>query len=177
MFKLFPDAHFVYIKRNPGDNINSLIHGWGKANEFATWSDDLPEKINIDNGYYKRWCFFIAEGWKNYINSTIEEVCAFQYKAMNEAILQAKEKVPNNQWHEIQYEVLIKDPVKEFEKVFVGCNLPYNNDIKEHCKEILNKPYNTFSEIRVDKWKQGDNSKKINRILPTIKNIAHKMGY
>jgi hypothetical protein len=25
---LFPDADFVYVKRNPGDNINSLIEEW-----------------------------------------------------------------------------------------------------------------------------------------------------
>ena len=47
LIKLFPDAHFIYIKRNPGDNINSLIQGWNKADEFGTWSDDLPEKIGI----------------------------------------------------------------------------------------------------------------------------------
>jgi len=27
LYRLFPDAHFVFIKRSPGDNINSLIHG------------------------------------------------------------------------------------------------------------------------------------------------------
>lgn len=27
LYRLFPDAHFVYIKRNPGDNIDSLING------------------------------------------------------------------------------------------------------------------------------------------------------
>ena len=39
---LFPDARFVYIKRSPGDNIHSLIEGWDKADEFATWSTQLP---------------------------------------------------------------------------------------------------------------------------------------
>ena len=28
---LFPDALFVYVKRSPGDNLNSLIEGWGKT--------------------------------------------------------------------------------------------------------------------------------------------------
>ncbi len=41
LYRLFPDAHFVYIKRNPGDNINSLIQGWNKDDEFATWSNNL----------------------------------------------------------------------------------------------------------------------------------------
>ena len=32
---LFPDAVFVYVKRSPGDNLNSLIEGWEKPEEFA----------------------------------------------------------------------------------------------------------------------------------------------
>ena len=32
---LFPDAIFVFVKREPGDNINSLIEGWGKPDKYA----------------------------------------------------------------------------------------------------------------------------------------------
>ncbi len=34
---LFPDAHFVYIKRGPGDNINSLIEGWRRPPAESRW--------------------------------------------------------------------------------------------------------------------------------------------
>jgi hypothetical protein len=91
---LFPDAHFVFVKRSPGDNLNSLIEGWGKPEEFATWSAALPEPVAIDGGRYTRWCFFLAEGWRAYTRATIEEVCAFQYVAINSAILEAKAAVP-----------------------------------------------------------------------------------
>ncbi len=177
LIKLFPDAHFVYIKRKAGDNINSLIQGWNKANEFATWSSKLPEKINIETGQNKRWCFFLAKGWRNFIESKIEEVCAFQYKSMNEAILKAKNNIPIKQWHEMSYDILISNPVEEFEKIFLGCGLPFDNHLKQHCKEVLQKPYNTFSEIRVDKWRDGDYKAEIERILPYTDSITKKMGY
>ncbi|MBP9916714.1 MAG: sulfotransferase, partial [Thiobacillaceae bacterium] len=76
---LFPDAVFVYVKRGPGDNINSLIEGWGKPDKYATWTEQFPEKVAIDNGRYTRWCFFLAEGWRDYLNAPIEDVAAFQY--------------------------------------------------------------------------------------------------
>lgn len=47
---LFPDAQFVYVKRSPGDNIHSLIEGWGREEEFATWSADLPETVRVEGG-------------------------------------------------------------------------------------------------------------------------------
>jgi hypothetical protein len=177
LLKLFPDAHFIYIKRNPGDNINSLIQGWNKADEFATWSDDLPEKVNIENDKNQRWCFFLAKGWRNYTKAKIEEVCAFQYIAMNEAILNAKKNIPAKQWHEISYETLINEPLQEFEQIFLDCGVIFDNHLKQHCKEVLQKPYNTFSEIRIDKWKDGQNKEKIEKILPEVNNIAKRMGY
>jgi len=177
LFKLFPDAHFIYIKRNPGDNINSLIHGWNKADEFATWSDDLPKKINIEQGKNERWCFFLAKGWQQYIKANIEDVCAFQYIAMNEAILNAKQDIPAKQWHEISYETLINAPAQEFEEIYHGCELPFGEHLKKHCNEVLQKPYNTFSEIRVDKWKDGQNKEKISKVLTDVHAIATRMGY
>lgn len=177
LFKLFPDAHFIYIKRKPGDNINSLIHGWNKADEFATWSAQLPEDVNIDAGKNKRWCFFLAKGWRNYINAPLEQACAFQYQAMNSAILKAKSGIPTEQWHEISYETLIDAPVREFEAIFQACGLSFDPQVRQHCQKVLQKPYNTFSEIKVDKWQTGKNKDKIQKVLADVQTIATEMGY
>jgi hypothetical protein len=78
----FPDATFVYIKRSPGDTLNSMIEGWSKPERFAEWSKELPDKVAIDGGRYSRWCFFLSKGWRNYLQASVEEVCAFQYRAI-----------------------------------------------------------------------------------------------
>ena len=177
LYRLFPDAHFVFIKRNPGDNIDSLIHGWDKASEFATWSEELSETIQIDKGKYRQWCFFLADGWRQLTQAPIEEVCAFQYRMINEAILSAKALIPAEQWHEVSYEALINNPVLEFQKLFQACAVPFDKHMEIHCKAVLNKPYNTFSEIRVEKWKVGINQERISKILPSVENISRQLGY
>ena len=48
--KLFPNPFFVYVKRDGRDNINSLMHGWDRPDEFGAWSKDLPSEVKIDNG-------------------------------------------------------------------------------------------------------------------------------
>ena len=143
LYQLFPDAHFVFIHRNPGDNIESLIRGWGKPDEFATWSENIPKSVNIDNGFYNRWCFFLAEDWRNYCKSSIEDVCAYQYSVMNKAILRARLTVRESQWHQISYEEIINDPVKSFQKLFESCGLTFDARLKLHCQSILDRPYNT----------------------------------
>ncbi len=174
---LFPDAYFVYVKRSAGDNINSLIEGWRRADEFASWSDHLPARVAIDDGRFKRWCFFLADGWREYTRASIEEVCAFQYRAMNEAILQAKVDVPPEQWCEIFYEDLLVDPVEGFAQAFAQCGLPFDERMRRHCATVLSRPYNAFSEIRRDKWRDGPHRECIERILPEVAAVAHRMGY
>jgi hypothetical protein len=174
---LFPDAHFVYIKRSPGDNIHSLIEGWGRVEEFATWSADLPVEVRIDGGRYRRWCFFLFDGWRRYVNASIEEVCAAQYTAMNRAIIDASKAIPPSQWTEIQYEDLVKNPVEGFRRAFECCGLQFTKELSRHCEAVLSKPYNAFSEIRLDKWRNQRNRERIERVLPGVADLAADMGY
>lgn len=174
---LYPDAMFVYVKRSPGDNINSLIEGWGKADQFATWSGELPAWVAIDEGRYKRWCFFLAEGWRDYLESPIEEVCAFQYRIMNQAIIDARNDIPRARWVEVFYEDLVKDPVAAFEQLFNACDLTYTDIVRQHCENVLSRPYNAFSEIRLEKWRDGPNRERIERVLPSVASVSAAMGY
>jgi hypothetical protein len=174
---LFPNAHFVFVKRSPGDNINSLIEGWGKPEEFATWSSELREKVAVDQGRYTKWCFFLSEGWRDYLDKSIEAVCAFQYRAINEAILAAKNRIPSQQWTEVFYEDLVRDPVTGFRQAFEECGLTFTPALEQHCANVLSTPYNAFSEIRLDKWKDGRNREIIERVLPEVREVARNMGY
>jgi hypothetical protein len=174
---LFPDAHFVYVKRSPGDNIHSLIEGWGKPEEFATWSDELPVKVAVDGGRYTRWCFFLFDGWRDYVARSIEEVCAAQYVAINQAILAARERVPPGQWTEIVYEDLVRDPVEGFRRAFAACGLAFTPALEAHCRTVLDRPYNAFSAIEIDKWRGQGNRARIERVLPATRAVAGAMGY
>ena len=177
LYSLFPDAHFVYVKRSPGDNINSLIEGWGKADEFAAWADDLPEKVNVENGRYQRWCFFLAFGWRNYLDASVEDVCAYQYNAMNNAILDAKALIPSQQWSEVFYEQLVQDPVAGFRDVFTHAGLDFDSHLQTYCRDVLSTPFNAFSEIKLDKWKDGRNAERVARVLPQVAEVERLMGY
>ena len=177
LYSLFPDACFIYVKRSPGDNLNSLIEGWSRPDEFAGWSDNLPATIAIDGGRYNRWCFFLADGWRELITASIEEVCAFQYNAINRAIMDARDLVPPQQWTEVFYEDLVRNPVEGFQDTFSHCGLVFDSRLRRHTEEVLKIPYNAFSEIRLDKWKDGRNQDRVERILPKVQETAVLMGY
>lgn len=174
---LFPEAYFIYVKRNPGDNIHSLIEGWGMPERFGTWSGGLPAQLAIDGGRYTRWCFFLAEGWQDYCESPIEEVCAFQYGAVNQAILEVRKKINPDRWAEISYEDVLINPVGVFREAFAAVGLRFDRRLERHCRTVLSHPYNAFSEIKKDKWKNSGNARRIERILPAVAAVAQEMGY
>ena len=173
---MFPDAFFVFIRRDGRDNINSMIHGWGRPDEYGTWSQDLPVQVNIGNGKYKRWCFFLFNGWRDFASKSIEEVCAVQWIEANRAVLNAKNMIPADHWVEIVYEDLLGKPVETFRSVFSQLNISYTDEIRKHCENLSSKPYNAFSRPRLDKWKE-ENRERIERILPMISGIMEGMGY
>lgn len=174
---LFPDAVFVFVKRGPGDNLNSLIEGWRRPDEFATWSSELPAAIAVEGGQLRQWCFFLAEGWRDYAAAPVEEVAAFQYGAINQAILDARSAVPTEQWVEVFYEDFLRDPVATFGRVFERCGLAFDARLQTYCAGVLDIPYNAFSEIRLDKWRDGRNRERIERVLPRVAELAARMGY
>lgn len=175
--RLFPEAFFVYVKRNPGDNLHSLLEGWKKPEVFGLWAEHLPAEVKIEKGQYRRWCFFLPPGWRAYLDASIEEVCAFQYREINAAILEAKSEVAKERWCEVSYEAILADPVEAFAKVFAQCKLPFDRHIAQHCREVLKRPYNAFSKVGQNKWQDTPNRAKIERVLPKVAEIAARMGY
>lgn len=173
---LFPDAFFVYVKRDGRDNINSLIHGWGRPDEYAAWSKGLPADIKIDNGRYRNWSFFLFPGWRSFVTSSIEEVCAQQWIEANKAALSSKAGIPQGQWVELFYEDILKSSADVFSEIYRRLNLSFTERIKQHCEILIKNPYNAFSTPRLEKWKE-ENPARIERIIPIIRPIMLEMGY
>lgn len=174
---LFPDASFVYIKRNPGDTLNSMIEGWGMPERFGNWSRELPARVEIDSGRYTRWCHYLPRGWRDYLKAPVEEVCAFQYEAIHRAILDAKGGIPAGQWVELFYEDVVRDPTASLSAVFDRLDLPFDDRLRNHARTLLDKPYDPLFEIRLEKWRQYAHAERIERVLPLLRTIARDMGY
>ena len=175
LLELFPDAVFVYVKRDGRDNINSLIHGWGKPEEFAGWSHNLPCNVLVDNGRYRQWSFFLFPDWRNYIKSPIEEVCAQQWISANQSVL-AFHRRSHPAWIEVYYEDILSRPLETFRELFEKLEIPFAENLKRHCNSLLDNPYNAFSPPRLNKWKD-ENKVKIEKIIPLIKPTMVEMGY
>ncbi|MDQ3877679.1 MAG: sulfotransferase, partial [Actinomycetota bacterium] len=113
---LFPDARYVYLKRDGRDNVNSLINAW-RTPRYRTYRLD-HEIPGVDP---KWWKFVLYPGWEADEKGPLELVCAHQWIACNRAALDSG--VPRARWLEVAYEQLIADPVAETARLVRGLDL------------------------------------------------------
>lgn len=176
---LFPDAIFIYIHRDGRDNVSSLMDGWRHNNHFGLSKllGEIPADIQINNGEFKDWCFFLPPDWRDYNNSSLEEVCAHQWLTANRLALEAKILIPEKKWIQLRYEDIFDSPIEMFQDVFDRLELPFTDEIKTHCANLNNRPTSIVKGLpKREKWK-SQNPAAIERILPKIDSLMNELGY
>ncbi len=177
--ELFPNAHFIYIHRDGRDTISSLMEGWRLGEHFALekYLGRFPCTVNIDQGKFKQWCFFLPPGWKKYNDSSLEEVCAYQWITANQMALDAKKLIPETQWIQVRYEDIFTSPVEMFQGIFNRLKLPFESNVRLRAENIAKHPISIVNgKPTPAKWK-SQNPKAIGRILDEISPMMKTLGY
>jgi hypothetical protein len=105
LLKVFPDARFVFLHRDPRQNINSIIEAWEtglRTGRFVTFRD-LP-------GWDREvWCLLLPSGWRSMRGKSLAQIAAFQWQAANNTILNDLETLPSDRWITVRYSELVND--------------------------------------------------------------------
>jgi len=180
LYRLFPNARFIFIQRDGRDNISSMMDGWrhGRSDgsfHLTQFFGPFPETVAINDGEFDEWHFFLPPGWRDYNRASLEEVCAFQWLSANRLALEAKKDIPEAQWIHLRYEDLFERPVEMFGNVFDRLEIPFSEELKARCANL--RPTSIVKGMpRRQKWKEH-NPEAIERILPLIRPMLKEMGY
>ena len=164
---LFADATFVFLRRRAADNVSSLMDGWRARPRFVTYR--LPERLEgLGPLSGNRWSFVLIPGWRELRSAPLEEICARQYIACNEAALEAREGVDPSRWLEVTYEDLVASPVATLETLFEGLGIAFNRDSEEFATALDRTPGPTaLTAPMPGKWRE-QNRAEIERIMPLV---------
>jgi hypothetical protein len=173
---LFPDATFVFLRRRAADNVNSLIEGWRARPRFVTHK--LPEPLQgLGPLSGNTWSFVLVPGWRELRTAPLEEICARQYVACNEAALAARESLAPERWVELAYEDLVASPVDELRMLFGGLGVEFNREAERFAAALPHTPGPTaLTRPRREKWRE-QNRAEVERILPLVAPIERRLGY
>ena len=171
---LFPDASFVFLHRRAADNVNSLMEGWRARPRFVTYR--LPERLEgLGALAGDRWSFVLIPGWRALRHAPLEEICAGQYVACNEAALDARDGVEPSRWHDVSYEELVGSPVATVKRIFDGLDLDFTPEVEGFAAALDRNPGPTaLSPPRPGKWR-SQNPAEIERILPLVEPVEERL--
>lgn len=171
--RVLPDAHYIFIKRDGRDTINSLINAW-RGGRYRTYK--LPEPHHIPGTDPEWWKFVLYPGWNEDTGGPLEVVAAKQWVTCTEHLERAKETIPQSRWIELPYEDFVDDPVGETERVVKFLELPFEDAVRKAAEKVRTTPVNTVTPPERGKWRK-ENPDEITAILDRIRPLQERLGY
>lgn len=166
---LFPDALFIYLVREPKENISSIMQAW-RSNKFVTYPN-LP-------GWDKRnWSLLLPEKWQQLNRQSLASIAAFQWQAANEAIMDSLQKIDSNRWCMVSYDQLIADPAKTVKQLCQFTATDFDPALAQLCSKPLAHSRYTISTPKPDKWLENyhDIAKIWSSTCTTLNKINHHL--
>ncbi len=166
MATVFPNARFLFLYRDPRENISSLLDSW-RSGRFVTYRD-LPGWTGDE------WSHLLIPGWRDLIGKPLPEIVARQWIVANEAILDDLEKRPRASWMLVKYGDLLANPLEELRRICYFCEIPFGTAMEEAGEQPLAYSKYTLTPPDPDKWKK--NEEEIESIIDSTKDVAARVG-
>lgn len=172
----FPDAKFIYLTRDGATNISSLIEGWKSSGRFSFKFRkfyDYNKNIAIKGYNGKVWKFTNPPGWENYLNKSLEEVCAFQWSSAHKYTQEALEKIDPSRYLQVKYEDLIANPPKVIKEICKFLEIEYDQELQSVSENL--PVVSTSTKPDPNKWLK--NKELICNVADIIDPMQTKLGY
>jgi LPS sulfotransferase NodH len=158
--QLFPDALFVFLWRDPRENLSSIIEAW-KAGRWITY----PALEAWDGP----WSMLLPPRWQDLRGRPLEEVAAAQWERTNRTVLDDLRALPRERWLSVRYEELVSDTRATIEAIcrFVGIEL--DAALSARVEAELPPARHTLTRPERDKWRANEAA--ILRVLPQVEAV------
>jgi hypothetical protein len=173
---LFPDATYVFLRRRAADNVSSLIEAWKARPRFVKYR--LPEELTgLGELSGNRWSLVLVPGWRELVDAPLEEICARQYVACNEAVLEARRELPDSRWIDVAYEDVVRAPAKELRRLYGELGLAFGDAARSYADGLARAPTATaLTAPRSGKWRD-QNPETVARVQPLVADVERRLGY
>lgn len=154
---LFPDALFIYLWRDPCENISSLIEAW-KSGDWITY----PRLRDWEGP----WSMLLPPGWRQLKGRPLAEIAAFQWQATNSLVMDDLAAIPAARRVVVRYDQLLADPATAVQGICRFAGLEFDQALKERVAQELPASRYTQTAPRPEKWRM--NAAAIEPLLPGL---------
>jgi hypothetical protein len=167
LLKVFPDAKFIYLHRDPRENIASIIEAWKlglSTGRFVTFKD-LP---GWDR---KAWCLVLPSKWREMKGKSLAEIACFQWMQCNQMIMNSLQQLDTRRWISTSYDTFLSNPEQTIDKLLRFSNIEL---AQLNTTEILQPSRTTITTPDPDKWKKYQHE--ILALLPKFQPVVNAIN-
>ncbi len=154
---IFPDAGFVFLWRDPRENVSSIIEAWRSGN-WVTYRE-LP-------GWEGSWSMLLPPGWQRLQGKPIEEIAAYQWDTANRMVLEDLSALPRERWCSLGYHELLADPAATIGRICGHASIEFDSRLATRVASPLPLSRYTHTAPEPEKWKR--NEELVLRVLPRL---------
>jgi len=168
LLKVFPDAKFIYLYRDPLPNIASIIEAWKRGltnNQFVTFR-------NLPGWDRPAWCLLLPPGWRELRGKPLSEIATFQWEASNRIIMDDLSTLPRDRQICVDYQNLIENTNHELKRICEFSGVTF--DLQEQAGfEALPLSSTTLTPPDPDKWRKYEHELK--PLLASIEKVNKRI--
>jgi hypothetical protein len=140
--KVFPEAQFIYLHRDPLQTLSSMLEAW-QCGRFRTYPQ-LPDWQGPP------WSLLLVPGWRELSGRPLEEIVATQWEVTTRLLLDDLQGLPPGRCHVAQYAVLVAHPAEEVARLCAALDLEWGQSLPA----TLPLSRFTVSAPGADKWRR-----------------------
>jgi hypothetical protein len=155
--RVFPDARFIVLWRDPRENLGSIIDAW-RSGRWKTYNG-LP-------GFDGPWSLLLPPGWRGMNGRPLEEIAAFQWDSTYRIVLDDLAALAREQWTSVSYGELLADTPATIRRLCGFAGIEFDRPLAQHVTRPLPLSRYTLAPPARDKWRQHE--AQIARVLPSV---------
>lgn len=156
---VFPDALFLYLYREPHENISSILDAW-RSKKFVTYPE-LPGWKGL------AWSLLLIPGWRELSGRDLPSIAAEQWAVANRILLDDLEQLPRERWAAVSYAELVNAPQRTAERLCHFAGIAWDQHVEQG---QLPASRHTLTPPDPNKWRK--NIQELAPLLPRVEAIG-----
>ena len=152
--RVFPEATFVYLHRDPRQTLASMLEAW-ESGRFRTYP-------HLPGWEGPPWSLVLTPGWRDHAGKSLPEIVAAQWETTTRLLLDDLQALPPKRWCVARYDMLSSEPAREIERLCSILDLEWDQPLDDP----LPHSRHTVSAPDPGKWRLR--AEEIEAILPSI---------
>ena len=158
--KVFPQARFVYLYRDPRETLASMIEAW-QSGRFNTYPE-LPGWNGLP------WSLLLVPGWRELDGLALADIVARQWDITTRFLLDDLAALPADRVVVTRYDALLVDPAAEIARLCKALDFIWDRPIGK-----LPLSRYTLTPPDADKWRRHE--QEIERVLPSLQSTLDRV--